>query len=53
MDRAALTEILLEGGDLRQAIADGRIAVEGDAAAVGRWLSALEDFDPMFNVVEP
>lgn len=53
VDRAALTEILLEGGDLRQAIADGRIAVEGDAAAVGRWLSALEDFDPMFNVVEP
>ncbi len=51
--RATLTAILMTGGDLRAAIGDGRIAVSGDGAAVDRWLAALDDFDPNFNVVEP
>lgn len=33
--------------------AEGAIAVEGDVAAVVRLLGMLEDFHPMFNVVEP
>jgi alkyl sulfatase BDS1-like metallo-beta-lactamase superfamily hydrolase len=34
-------------------VAEGTIQVEGDLASVVRWLGMLEDFEPMFNVVEP
>ncbi|CAG2156467.1 alkyl/aryl-sulfatase [Cupriavidus numazuensis] len=32
---------------------EGVIGVEGDLAGVVRWLGMLEEFEPMFNVVEP
>ena len=53
LPRQALTAILMTGGDLRAAVADGRIAVSGDVAAVDRWLAAMDNFDPNFNVIEP
>ncbi|MFT4100367.1 MAG: alkyl sulfatase C-terminal domain-containing protein [Burkholderiaceae bacterium] len=51
--RAALTGPLLEGARLEQAIADGRIMMAGDRAAVDRRLASLDDFDPNFDIVEP
>lgn len=35
------------------ALGAGALRIEGDRSAVERWVDVLEDFDPMFNIVEP
>jgi len=55
--RAALTEMQMDRAGLPAAFerlaGQGAIGVEGDAASVQRLLGMLEEFEVMFNVVEP
>ena len=57
MNRAALASMQMDGAGLPKAfehlMSEGEIQVEGDATSVVRLLGRLEEFDGMFNVVEP
>jgi len=57
MNRAALAELQMDRAGLPAAFerlaGQGTIAVEGDASSVQRLLGMLEEFEVMFNVVEP
>ena len=45
---------LSQGPDgVRQAIADGRWRLEGKARVLSSLVDGLDEFDPMFKVVEP
>ena len=54
---ARLAELLGHELGIAQAIAhgieQGEIALEGDRSKVQLLLSMLDEFEPMFNVVEP
>ena len=39
--------------DVGQAIADGKLKVEGEAAAFGELLALLDSFDPWFGIATP
>ncbi|MDM0103431.1 alkyl sulfatase dimerization domain-containing protein [Variovorax sp. J22R24] len=57
LKRAALAALQSDRAGMPAAferlVAEGRIEVDGDAASVVRLLRMLEEFDAMFNVVEP
>ncbi|MEM5316936.1 alkyl sulfatase dimerization domain-containing protein [Paraburkholderia sp. JHI869] len=57
LGRAGLAALQMGDGTLAQTFArlveEGTIKVEGDLAAVIRLLAMLDEFEPMFNVVEP
>ena len=53
LDRAELTRLLGRGGNLKSALDEGLIAIDGDRARFEALLAVLEEFDPNFNIVEP
>ncbi|MBN3853731.1 MBL fold metallo-hydrolase [Paraburkholderia sp. Ac-20340] len=57
LTRAGLAALQMGQGTLadtfEQLAGDGSISVEGDSGSVLKLLRMLDDFDPMFNVVEP
>ena len=53
MNRALLAELVAGADRFSEAIADGRVHIEGDATVVNGLLGTLEDFNPMFNILEP
>ena len=57
VSRDGLAQLLAHEDGIAAAIASGidsgRIAVDGDARQVHELLSMLDEFEPMFNVVEP
>ncbi|MDM0025446.1 alkyl/aryl-sulfatase [Variovorax saccharolyticus] len=57
LNRAALAALQMDSAGLPAAferlVAEGGIEVDGDARSVVRLLAMLEDFEGMFNVVEP
>lgn len=57
LTRAGLTALQMGEGTLAEVfvrlVGQGAIRVEGDAECVVRLLQMLDEFDPMFNVVEP
>ena len=57
LGRASLAGLQADKAGLSAAfarlVAEGEIELEGDAASVTRLLGMLEEFDSMFNIVEP
>ncbi|SAK51815.1 beta-lactamase domain-containing protein [Caballeronia hypogeia] len=57
LTRAGLTALQTGDGDIADVfvrlVGKGEIKVEGDGGCVVRLLGMLDEFDPMFNVVEP
>ena len=57
LSRASLAGLQADKAGLSAAfarlVAEGEIELEGDAASVTRLLGMLEEFDSMFNIVEP
>lgn len=53
LTKATLDAISLRQDSFDQAIADGRIAVEGDRGKLITLLGLLDTFEPLFNIVEP
>ncbi|WP_233849947.1 alkyl/aryl-sulfatase [Paraburkholderia sp. HD33-4] len=57
LTRAGLVALQMGDGSLADVFArlveEGEIKTEGDTASVIRLLGMLDEFDPMFNVVEP
>ncbi|MCA0240668.1 MAG: MBL fold metallo-hydrolase [Proteobacteria bacterium] len=53
MSRAQLATLSAGRAALLAALDAGTLAVRGDAALFRRFVETLDEFDPMFNVVEP
>jgi alkyl sulfatase BDS1-like metallo-beta-lactamase superfamily hydrolase len=53
IERAALTELLLDADVLADLATSGRLRVEGDAVKLGELLGLLDDPDPGFAIVAP
>jgi alkyl sulfatase BDS1-like metallo-beta-lactamase superfamily hydrolase len=53
LDREVLTRLILQQTSLIDAVQQGLIGVEGDAATVAELFSLFDDFSPMFEIVEP
>lgn len=53
MDRTVLTEVLADPASIPAAMGDGRLRIDGDAGALARLFSLLEQPPGMFNIVEP
>lgn len=53
IDRAALDDVTLGAATFPQLVQSGRVRIEGDIAAFGRWFALHPPFDPRFAVVEP
>ncbi len=53
MDRRALAAIMSSGRHFSEALAEGLIAVQGDRASVEALFGTLDQFNPMFNILEP
>jgi alkyl sulfatase BDS1-like metallo-beta-lactamase superfamily hydrolase len=53
MDRQVLLDLSANSVDIGTAFADGRVVVEGDAAALGAVFGHLDTFQSMFPIVEP
>jgi alkyl sulfatase BDS1-like metallo-beta-lactamase superfamily hydrolase len=53
LERAALNRLILGETTCADAVQQGLIAVEGDAARAGALFSLLDDFAPTFEVIEP
>ena len=53
MNRALLARLVASGAQFAAALADGQLVVEGDATVVAGLFGTLENFNPMFNIVEP
>lgn len=51
--RAQLSQLLLGPAELLHSLESGELNVEGDRELFRRFLQTLDEFDPMFNVVEP
>ena len=51
--RATLNAITLQETTFPQAMQAGLVKVQGDARKLGELLSMVDNFNPMFNVVEP
>ncbi len=52
-DRAALGALLSAGKRFSQALEEGLLTVTGERAAVVALFGVLDDFSPMFNILEP
>jgi len=53
LTRAALEAVALRRLALPEAVQSGQVRVDGDAGKVVELLSLLDDFAPMFEIVEP
>lgn len=53
IDRAALDDVTLGAATFPQLVQAGRVKIEGNVAAFGRWFALHPPFDPRFAVVEP
>jgi alkyl sulfatase BDS1-like metallo-beta-lactamase superfamily hydrolase len=53
LTRTTLNAIMLAQSTFPQAVADGRIAIQGDGAKLLELLSLFDAFSPMFEIVEP
>jgi alkyl sulfatase BDS1-like metallo-beta-lactamase superfamily hydrolase len=53
MPRARLSQVSSGRAALLEALEAGDVKVTGDAALFRRFVESLDEFDPMFNVVEP
>jgi len=53
MERAALARLSAGRSALLEGLDAGELRVTGNVALFRRFLEALDEFDPMFNVVEP
>jgi alkyl sulfatase BDS1-like metallo-beta-lactamase superfamily hydrolase len=53
MPRSELSKLSAGGPALLAGLDAGQLKVEGDAALFRSFLEALDEFDPMFNVIEP
>ena len=53
MNRALLANLVASGAQFAAALADGRLIVEGDATVLAGLFGTLENFNPMFNILEP
>lgn len=53
IERQALTELLLDAGELANLATGGRLRVEGDGIKLGELLGLLDDPDPGFAIVTP
>ncbi|MFF0533003.1 alkyl/aryl-sulfatase [Nocardia amikacinitolerans] len=53
LTRAALSRAFLAGGDLREAVRNGEIAIEGNAAALAQLPGLFDKPDPGFAIVTP
>lgn len=51
--RDQLARLLLGRDEIRRALDSGELEVQGDQALFRRFVDTLDEFDPMFNVVEP
>jgi alkyl sulfatase BDS1-like metallo-beta-lactamase superfamily hydrolase len=53
LERAALNRLVLREVAFADAIAQGLVRLEGDAAKVAELFALLDDFSLMFEVLEP
>lgn len=53
IDRAILSAIARKGMSLSEANTQGLLDVRGDREAFADFLAMLDDFNPMFNILEP
>jgi alkyl sulfatase BDS1-like metallo-beta-lactamase superfamily hydrolase len=53
LEREVLTQLILHQTSLNDALQEGLIGVERDSARVAELFSLLDDFGPMFEIVEP
>lgn len=53
IERAALTELLLDAERIGELAESGRLRIDGDAARLGELLGLLDDPDPDFAIVTP
>jgi alkyl sulfatase BDS1-like metallo-beta-lactamase superfamily hydrolase len=53
LTRKTLNAIMLLQTTFPDAVADGKIAIEGDGAKLRELLSLFDTFSPMFEIVEP
>jgi alkyl sulfatase BDS1-like metallo-beta-lactamase superfamily hydrolase len=53
LTRATLDQVMLKQKTFPDAIKAGEITVEGDPRKLGELLAMLDDFSPMFEIVEP
>ena len=53
MTRPLLAGLVGGGAQFAAAMADGQLRVEGDRGVVAGLLGTLENFNPMFNILEP
>ena len=53
LEREVLTRLILGETTFEEAVQQGFIEVEGDAARVAELFSLLDDFSPTFEIVEP
>jgi alkyl sulfatase BDS1-like metallo-beta-lactamase superfamily hydrolase len=53
LPRAALNDVALRETTIADAIANGRVVVDGDVAKVAELFTLFDDFTLMFEVVEP
>lgn len=51
--RAQLAQLLQGPAEFMRILESGELQVKGDQALLHRFVLTLDDFDPMFNVVEP
>jgi alkyl sulfatase BDS1-like metallo-beta-lactamase superfamily hydrolase len=52
LDRAALAGVVA-GGGFAAAMQPGKIPIDGDVGALRQLLGTLDQFNPMFNILEP
>ena len=53
LERSVLVELSTNSTTLSEELADGRIAVDGDVAALNALFDHLDTFQSMFPIVEP
>ena len=52
-DRTALGALLSAGKRFSQALEEGLLGVDGERQSVAALFGVLDDFSPMFNILEP
>ena len=53
IDRAVVDEVMMQKLTMEEALAAGRLRLDGDAQAFTRRWSVLDRFGPMFPIVDP
>jgi alkyl sulfatase BDS1-like metallo-beta-lactamase superfamily hydrolase len=53
LDRPTLDAVVLKQISFKQALAEGRVKVQGDPSRLVEFMGLLDDFSPDFPIVEP